>query len=478
VPGRLVESYAVNGFDEMFAAPAQVRPHYRALHDALVSFPPDEIEKRRRSADLAFMNQGVTFTVYGDEAGVERIFPFDLIPRVIPPDEWARIERGLAQRLRALNLFLWDVYHEQKILRDGTVAADLVLTSKWFNRHMLGVDPPRRVYIHISGIDLVRGADGTYYVLEDNLRSPSGVSYVLTNRTVMKRVWPVIFGNYGVRPVDRYSNELAAMLKSLAPPGVLDPTVVLLTPGQYNSAYFEHSFLAQQMGIELVEAHDLFVHDNRVMMRTTAGPRPVHVIYRRIDDDFLDPLVFRAESTLGVPGLFHAYRSGRVAIANAVGTGVADDKAVYALVPDLVRYYLQEEPILPNVPTYLGWREKDRAYIDEHMAELVLKTTDDSGGYGMVIGPAATRAEIEEARVRLRAKPRGHIAQPVVQLSTHPTLVGDRLEGRHIDLRPYVLYGEEIYVLPGGLTRVALRKGSLVVNSSQGGGSKDTWVLE
>jgi uncharacterized circularly permuted ATP-grasp superfamily protein len=478
VPPRLVEGYAVNGFDEMFAAPAEVRPHYRALHDALVGFPDDEIDRRRRSADIAFMNQGVTFTVYGDEAGVERIFPFDLIPRIIPAAEWARIEKGLQQRLRALNEFLWDVYHGQKALKEGVVPADLVLTSKWFNRHMLGVDPPRRVYIHVSGIDLVRGADGEYRVLEDNLRCPSGVSYVLTNRAVMKRVWPVIFGRYGVRPVDRYSNELAAMLKSLAPPGVLDPTVVLLTPGQYNSAYFEHSFLAQQMGIELVEASDLFVHDNRVMMRTTAGPRPVHVIYRRVDDDYLDPLVFRPESTLGVPGLFHAYRSGRVAIANAVGTGVADDKAVYALVPDLIRYYLGEEPLLNNVQTFLGWREDDRRYMEEHLPELVLKTTDDSGGYGMVIGPAATRAELDDARARLRARPRGHVAQPVVQLSTHPTLVDGRLHGRHIDLRPYCLFGEEIYILPGGLTRVALRQGSLVVNSSQGGGSKDTWVLE
>jgi uncharacterized circularly permuted ATP-grasp superfamily protein len=471
-------SYEVDGFfDEMFEGSGAVRPHYRGLYEQLTRLTADAFDERRREADASFLYQGITFTVYAQEEGIERVFPFDLVPRIITQPEWAHLARGLAQRVQALNLFLRDVYHQQHILKDGRLPADLVFGARHFRREMIGVDVPGDVYAHITGTDLVRDADGTYYVLEDNLRSPSGVSYMLENRQAMKRIFAPLFARYGVQPVDHYPQELLATLRGLAPAYHPDPSVVLLTPGIFNSAYFEHSFLARQMGIEIVEGRDLVAHDDRVYMRTTHGLKPVEVIYRRVDDDFLDPLVFRPDSMLGVPGLFNAYRAGNVTLANAVGTGVADDKAVYAYVPEIIRYYLGEEPILQNVPTYLAHRETDRRYILEHLDRLVVKSVNESGGYGMLVGPHASAAEREEFGRRIRSAPRNFIAQPTLALSRHPTYVDGALRGCHVDLRPYVLFGDRVRLVPGGLTRVALRRGSLVVNSSQGGGSKDTWVL-
>ena len=462
----------------MFSAPGHVRRHYERFSRLFGELTPEEFEERRNDVDLAFLRQGVTFNVYGDSQGTERIFPYDLIPRIISSSEWEHLERGLVQRITALNLFLHDIYHDQRILKDGVIPPFYVLSARHFRREFAQFQVPKDIYIHICGIDLIRGASGEWMVLEDNGRTPSGVSYVLENRQAMKRSFPQIMESAGVRPVDHYPQELLKMLHHIAPSGIADPTVVLLTPGAYNSAYFEHTYLARQMGIQIVEGRDLVVRDARVFMRTTKGLQPVHVIYRRIDDDFLDPTVFRRDSVLGVPGLISAYRAGNVSLANSVGTGVADDKVMYYFVPRMIKYYLDQDPIIPNVPTYLASEESDRAYIMENLGNLVVKAANESGGYGMLMGPKASRQEIEEVRVRIEADPRNYIAQPMISLSTHPTHVGDgRFEGRHIDLRPFILYGEKPVIVPGGLTRVALRKGSLVVNSSQGGGSKDTWVL-
>jgi len=474
----LDETYALEGhYDEMFAAPGEVRPHYRALFEQLSEMTADGFEKRRREAEASFLHRGITFTVYAEDEGIERVFPFDLIPRIIRANEWIMIEGGLRQRVLALNHFLQDIYHQQRILRDRRVPADLVFGARHFRREMIGVDVPSETYASIVGTDLVRDQDGTYYVLEDNLRSPSGVSYMLENRQAMKRTFPKLFVRYGVQPVEHYPQELLSTLRALAPPHNPEPCVVLLTPGVYNSAYFEHSFLARQMGIEIVEGRDLVTHNDRVYMRTTQGLKQVDVIYRRVDDDFLDPLTFRPDTMLGVAGLFNAYRAGNVALANAVGTGVADDKAVYAFVPEMIRYYLSEEPILKNVPTFLGCNERDRAYILDHLDMLVVKAVNESGGYGMLISPHATSAERDEFRRRVQHNPRNYIAQPTLGLSRHPTYRDGALHGCHVDLRPYILSGRGVSIVPGGLTRVALRPGSLVVNSSQGGGSKDTWVL-
>ena len=469
-------------FDEMFDANREVRPHYRALLQNFHDMPEPELRRRKQSADLSFLNQGITFTVYGRDEGTERIFPYDLLPRIVTAAEWSHIEKGLAQRITALNLFLRDVYNEGKILADGRVPREIVYTCRHFRREMRGLQVPRNVYIAVTGTDLIRTKDGSFVVLEDNLRVPSGVSYMLTSRRVMKRIFPQLYGAYGVRPIDHYTQILLSTLRSLAPEGRPEPTIVLLTPGVYNSAYFEHTYLARQMGIELVEGRDLVIHDNIVYMRTTAGLKRVDVIYRRVDDDFIDPLAFRSDSILGAAGLFNAYRAGNVTLANAFGTGLADDKALYAYVPEIIRYYLGEEPILNNVETYLMSDEKQRAYALANLDKLVVKAVGESGGYGMLIGPQSTAAEREDFRHRIEANPRNYIAQPTIDFSRAPCLVGGSggpsIEPRHVDLRPYILFGDKINIVPGGLTRVALRKGSLVVNSSQGGGSKDTWVLQ
>ncbi len=467
-------------YDEMFEAPGVPRPHYQALFQTLLELPPEEMRKSQQAADLSFLHQGITFTVYGNDEGTERVFPNDLLPRIIPNHEWRKIESGLTQRIAALNLFLEDVYHAGKILADGIVPRELVYSCRHFRREMRNLTVPRGIYVSICGTDLVRLPDGSFAVLEDNLRVPSGVSYMLANRKVLKKVFPTLFRDYGVSPVEHYAQALLATLRALSPLSSTtrhEPTVVLLTPGVFNSAYFEHTFLAQQMGIELVEGRDLLVHDNVVYMRTTAGLKRVDVIYRRVDDDFLDPLCFRRDSGLGVPGLFNAYRAGSVALANAVGTGVADDKAVYAYVPAIIRYYLGEEPILANVQTYLLSDLSQRKYVLEHLGELVVKAVGESGGYGMLIGPHSTAEQREEFRQRIQAEPRNYIAQPTLSLSRAPCFLDGEAQARHVDLRPYILYGENVTLVPGGLTRVALRRGSLVVNSSQGGGSKDTWVL-
>jgi len=465
-------------WDEMFAAQGEVRPHYAALKERMEAMPPEEMKRRKQAADLSFLHQGITFTVYGKSQGTERIFPHDLLPRIITAAEWARIEAGLTQRITALNLFLGDIYHEQRILNDGVVPRELICTCPHFRREMRGVHVPRNAYVNVVGTDLVRVEDGSFAVLEDNLRVPSGVSYMLTSRQVMKRVFPELLRQYKVRPIDQYGRELLSTLQSLAPGGRANPTIALLTPGVFNSAYFEHAYLARQMGIELVEGRDLLVHDNCVYMRTTAGLRRVDVIYRRIDDDFTDPLSFRRDSILGVPGLLNAYRYGNVTLANAIGTGVADDKAVYAYVPAIIRYYLDQDPILPNVETFLMSDAKQRDHVLSRLDKLVVKAVGESGGYGMLIGPHSTVDEQAEFRQRILANPRNYIAQPTLRLSAAPCLLDNvEIEPRHVDLRPYVLFGEKVTVAPGGLTRVALRKGSLVVNSSQGGGSKDTWVL-
>lgn len=456
----------------------EVRRHYERFRKLFEQISPDEFDQRRAEVDLAFMRQGVTFNVYGDSQGAERIFPFDLIPRIIGAREWEYLERGLIQRITALNLFLHDLYHDQRIVKDGVIPAYYILSARHFRREFVQVKIPKDIYIHICGTDLIRGGDGSWMVLEDNGRTPSGVSYVLENRQAMKRTFPQLFEETGVRPVDHYPQELLKTLQHIAPGGVVDPTVVLLTPGVYNSAYFEHTYLARQMGIQIVEGRDLLVRDARVFMRTTKGLQPVHVIYRRIDDDFLDPTVFRRDSVLGVPGLISAYRAGNVSLANSVGTGVADDKVMYYFVPKMIKYYLDQDPIIPNVPTYLASEESDRKYILENLSKLVVKAANESGGYGMLMGPKSSKEEIEIFRSKIEEDPRNYIAQPMISLSTHPTHVGDaKFEGRHVDLRPFILYGEKPVIVPGGLTRVALRKGSLVVNSSQGGGSKDTWVL-
>jgi len=477
---RLLERYEREGFfDEMLDGQGRIRPHYRQFREFFQTLTTKEFEFKRQSIDLAFLRQGITFNVYGDSAGAEKIFPFDLLPRIISSKEWEKLEQGLAQRITALNLFLHDIYHEQKILSDGIIPPFYVLSGKHFRREFVNFNVPKDIYIHICGIDLIRGADGQYMVLEDNGRCPSGVSYVLENRRAMKRTFPAMFERVGVRSVEHYPQELLKMLQYIAPASVADPTIVLLTPGVYNSAYFEHTYLARQMGIEIVEGRDLVVRDARVFMRTTKGLQPVHVIYRRIDDDFLDPTVFRRDSMLGVPGIVHAYRAGNVSLANSIGTGIADDKVMYYFVPRMIKYYLDQEPIIPNVPTYLASEEADKKYILENLSQLVVKAANESGGYGMLMGPKASKAEIEEFRRKIEAEPRNFIAQPMISLSRHPTRVDGEnyFEGRHVDLRPYIIYGEKISIVPGGLTRVALRKGSLVVNSSQGGGSKDTWVL-
>lgn len=471
--------YHLDGFyDEMFAAPGKPRPHYRRLVERLERMKNmEELLERQRVADQTFLRRGVTFTVYSDARGTEKIFPFDLIPRIVPAHEWAKLDAGLRQRMTALNLFLHDLYGPQRILQEGVVPRAMVESSKHFRREMVGFPMPRGLHVHINGTDLVRDQHGVYRVLEDNLRTPSGVSYVLENRQVMKRVWADLLRRFRVRPVEEYTHHLLSTLLHLAPEHVPEPTVVLLTPGVHNAAYFEHAFLARQMGIEIVEGSDLVVENDRVYMRRTGGFAPVHVIYRRIDDDFLDPTVFRPDSLLGVPGLVDANRKGNVALCNPIGTGVADDKAMYYYVPHLIRFYLQQEPLLPNVDTYLSTDDRDRAYILEHLPELVVKSVNEAGGYGMLVGPHSTRKQIEEFRRKIVAHPRNFIAQPTLGLSRCPTVCGGVIEGRHVDLRPYILNGETIRIMPGGLTRVALRKGSLVVNSSQGGGSKDTWVL-
>jgi uncharacterized circularly permuted ATP-grasp superfamily protein len=474
----MLKKYKVNGgFDEMLCATTGVRDHYRKFHKSFEKMNAKEFDAKREAIDMAFLRQGITFNVYGDAQGAEKIFPFDLLPRIIPATEWEFLERGLTQRITALNLFLHDIYHEQKILKDGVIPEFYVLSARHFRREFVNFNVPRDIYIHICGTDLIRDKDGNYLVLEDNGRCPSGVSYVLENRRAMKRAFPTMFEGIGVRPVENYAQELLKSLKYIAPHGMSDPTVVLLTPGAYNSAYFEHTYLARQMGIEIVEGRDLLIKDSHVFMRTTKGLQPVHVIYRRIDDDFIDPTVFRKDSMLGVPGLVNAYRAGNVSLANSIGTGLADDKVMYYFVPRMIKYYLDQDPILPNVPTYLASEEQDRKYILEHLPELVVKAANESGGYGMLMGPRAEKAEIEKFRQLVIAEPRNYIAQPMIYLSQHPTYCEGKFEGRHVDLRPFVLSGERVSIIPGGLTRVALRKGSLVVNSSQGGGSKDTWVL-
>jgi uncharacterized circularly permuted ATP-grasp superfamily protein len=462
----------------MFAANGEARPEARMLLDTIESLEEGQFLRCQKAAERLLLELGITFNVYGQSAGTERIFPFDLVPRIVCAKEWEWIERGLKQRIHALNAFIDDIYHDQKILKDKIIPEEVIRSAAFYRPNCQGINPPQGVWCHITGSDLVRHGDGQIYVLEDNLRVPSGVSYVLENRAIMKRTFPRVFDGLQVRPVDDYPSKLLETLQAIAPHGSSEPpTVVLLTPGIYNSAYFEHSFLARQMGIQLVEGSDLAVQDGVVWMRTTKGLRKVDVIYRRIDDDFLDPTAFRPDSLLGVPGLMDAYRAGRVALANAPGNGVADDKVVYSYVPDIIRYYEGEDAILPNVPTYQCWRKQDLNHVLQNLETLVVKAANESGGYGMLVGPHSTAKEREEFAVKIAAAPRNYIAQPTLSLSRVPTLVDDHFEGRHVDLRPYVLYGKEINVMPGGLTRVALRKGSLVVNSSQGGGSKDTWVL-
>jgi uncharacterized circularly permuted ATP-grasp superfamily protein len=473
-------------YDEMFTPDAVARSQYEHLYHRLLELTPAELEERQRSADLSFLHQGITFTVYSDARGTERIFPYDLLPRIITAAEWDTIERGLIQRITALNLFLHDIYHKRRIIADKVVPHELIFSSKHYRREMEGLDVPHGVYVAVTGTDLIRGPDGKFVVLEDNLRVPSGASYMLANRQVMKRVFPNLFGQYGVRPLDYYGQALLTTLRDLAPANTTggrsytrqeDANIVLISPGVFNSAYFEHTFLARQMGIPLVEGRDLLIHDNVVYMRTTAGIQRVDVIYRRIDDDFIDPLMFRKDSMLGVPGLFNAYRAGTVTLANAIGTGIADDKAVYAYVPAIIRYYLGEDAILGNVDTYVCNDDAQRSYVLAHLDELVVKAVGESGGYGMLIGPHSTTAEQADFARSIVANPRNFIAQPTINLSRAPCFLEGQVEARHVDLRPYILYGQRIAILPGGLTRVALRRGSLVVNSSQGGGSKDTWVL-
>jgi uncharacterized circularly permuted ATP-grasp superfamily protein len=469
----------MNFYNEMYDANGGVREHYKGYEAWLKATPGERIERKRAEADLAFHRVGITFAVYGEEAGKERLIPFDVIPRIIPSAEWKGMQKGLRQRVKALNMFLRDVYHDQEILKAGKIPAEQVLNNAQYRPVMQGVDLPGDIYAHIAGVDIVRAGAGESYVLEDNLRVPSGVSYMLEDRKMMMRLFPELFARHKVAPVQHYPDMLLEKLRAVAPKGVSDPTVVVLTPGAYNSAYFEHTFLAQQMGVELVEGRDLFVQDEVVYMRTTQGPQRVDVIYRRIDDDFMDPLAFRADSALGVPGILKAYQAGNVTLSNAIGTGVADDKSIYPYVPEMIRFYLGEEPILNNVPTYMCRKPDDLKYVLAHLAELVVKEVHGAGGYGMLVGPASTKEQIENFRQLLIAKPEGYIAQPTLALSNCPTFVEEGIAPRHLDLRPFVLSsGKCVDMVPGGLTRVALTKGSLVVNSSQGGGTKDTWVLE
>jgi uncharacterized circularly permuted ATP-grasp superfamily protein len=467
-----------NFFDEMYSDASTVRPHYREFGDWLGQQSAQVIEQKRAEAELIFRRVGITFAVYGDNAGKERLIPFDIIPRVIDAGEWAQLQKGLVQRVTALNLFLHDIYHEQNILKAGLIPPEQIFNNAQYRPQMQGINVASDIYAHIAGVDIVRAGAGEFYVLEDNLRVPSGVSYMLEDRKMMMRLFPDLFARNRIAPVEHYPDLLLENLRSVAPQGIADPTVVVMTPGMYNSAYFEHAFLAQQMGVALVQGQDMFVQDNTVFMRTTRGPQRVDVIYRRIDDDYLDPTAFRSDSTLGVPGLLDVYRSGRVSLANAIGTGVADDKSIYPFVPDMIRFYLSEEPILNNVPTYQCRKKEDLAYTLANLPQLVVKEVHGAGGYGMLVGPASTTAEIEAFRQRILAKPEGYIAQPTLALSACPTYVESGVAPRHIDLRPFVLSGKTVSMVPGGLTRVALQEGSLVVNSSQGGGTKDTWILE
>lgn len=481
-PGSAALSFAaydtLDHYDELIDEGGQPRPQARLLVEALGSLSGGELLARQGAAVRLFQRMGINFAVYGDDHGADRIFPFDIVPRIVAASEWDWIERGLTQRVRALNHFIGDMYHQQRAVRDGVVPAELIASARSFRQPCVGLEPPAGIWCHVTGTDLVRDRDGQIYVLEDNLRCPSGVSYVLQNRRAMKRSFPRLFESVAVRPVEDYPSRLLRVLESVAPPAVRAPTVVVLTPGVCNSAYYEHAFLAQQMGVELVEGQDLFVRDDQVFMRTTQGPRRVDVIYRRVDDDFLDPKYFRKDSMLGVPGLLDAYRAGRVTVSNAIGTGVADDKSIYPYVPEMIRFYLGEQPILNNVPTYMCRKPEDLAYTLAHLPELVVKEVHGAGGYGMLVGPASTAEQIETFRKYLVANPEKYIAQPTLALSNCPTFVESGIAPRHLDLRPFVLSGTEVQMVPGGLTRVALREGSLVVNSSQGGGTKDTWVLE
>jgi len=475
---KTFESYDPEDYyDELMDAQGTPRPGAQLLVDKIESLLPGELALRQKAAETLLFKMGITFNVYGREEGTEKIFPFDIIPRIVSSDDWQQIESGLKQRIFSLNEFIQDIYNDRKILKDKVIPEDLIFSSRTYRKACEGFTPPRGIWCHVTGTDLIRDRDGTIYVLEDNLRCPSGVSYVLENRQVLKRTFPQVFEASRVRPVDDYASKLLAMLEYMAPDHIDSPTIGVLTPGIYNSAYFEHSFLSQQMGVELVEGQDLVVADGYVHMLTTKGLKRVDVLYRRIDDDFIDPEVFRPDSLLGVKGLIDVYKSGRIALANAPGTGIADDKVIYAYVPKIIEYYTGETPILPNVPTYICRDKDDQGYVLEHLDQLVVKAANESGGYGMLVGPHATDAERAAFAEKIKAEPRNYMAQPTISLSRVPTIVDDSIEGRHVDLRPYVIFGEEIYVQPGGLTRVALRKGSLVVNSSQGGGSKDTWVL-
>lgn len=462
-------------FDEMFDAQGQIRTGYRPFQERVESMGVEEFKRRQGAAERALMAMGITFNVYAENEGTERIMPVDIIPRIVPAPDWQALEAGLIQRITALNLFLSDLYGPQKILKDRIIPAEVIQSSKHFLQPCMGIRPPKDIWIHVTGTDLIRGKDGEFMVLEDNLRCPSGVSYMLENRELLKRTFPEVIAKTQVRSISDYPHKLLRMLQYISDRP--EPTVVVLTPGIYNSAYFEHSYLAQQMGVELVDARDLLVHEGYVKMRTTKGLQIVDVIYRRIDDAFLDPLAFRKDSLIGIPGIFEVFKKGRVALANAPGTGVADDKVVYAYVPRIIKYYLGEDALLPNVETFICGEEKDRAYVLDHLDSLVVKEANEAGGYGMLIGPNSTKAEREKFKALILENPRNYIAQPTISLSRVPCLIGDHAEGRHVDLRPYILYGDGVQVIPGGLTRVALRKGSLVVNSSQGGGSKDTWVL-
>lgn len=465
-------------FDELFNADGTPRPGAQLLIDKIESLPPGELLLRQRAAEAQLLRLGITFNVYGRTEGTEKIFPFDIIPRIVPAEDWQQIEDGLKQRIFALNEFLQDIYNDKKIIKDNVIPEDLIFSSKTYRRQCEGFTPPKGIWCHVTGTDLIRDRNGRFMVLEDNLRCPSGVSYVLENRQVLKRTFPQVFAASRVRPVQDYANKLLEMLEYLVPQNVHNPVIGVLTPGIYNSAYFEHSYLSQQMGVELVEGQDLVVQDDCVHMLTTKGPQRIDVLYRRIDDDFLDPRAFRADSVLGVPGLMEMYRKGRIAMANAPGTGIADDKVIYAYVPDIIKYYTGQDPILANVPTYICRKDDDRSYVLDNLDKLVVKAANESGGYGMLIGPHATKEERAAFAEKIKAEPRNYMAQPTIMLSRVPTIIDDNtIEGRHVDLRPYILFGKEIYVQPGGLTRVALTKGSLVVNSSQGGGSKDTWVL-
>lgn len=472
------KTYELEGFhDELIDESGAPRPGVQLLVDKIESLPKGDLTLRQKAAEALLLKMGITFNVYGRDEGTEKIWPFDLIPRIISWDEWQQIEAGLKQRIFALNAFIQDIYNDKKILKDKVIPEDLILSSQTYRKECEGFTPPRKIWCHVTGTDLVRGGDGCFYVLEDNLRCPSGVSYVLENRQVLKRTFPQVFEASRVQPVDDYPGKLLEMLEYLAPDDIQSPTIGVLTPGIYNSAYFEHSFLSQQMGVELVEGRDLVVSDGFVHMLTTKGLKRIDVLYRRIDDDFIDPAVFRPDSLLGVKGLIDVYKAGRIAMANAPGTGIADDKVIYAYVPKIIKYYTGQDAILPNVPTYICREEKDRAYVLANLEKLVIKAANESGGYGMLIGPHSTAAERDLFAKKIIAEPRNYIAQPTLSLSRVPTIAGDQIEGRHVDLRPYIVFGEDIYVQPGGLTRVALKKGSLVVNSSQGGGSKDTWVL-